>query len=422
MAEISRGKVARRWACPTRRLEESQASGCSMRDRVSWALNSARRVASSCGSSVIWQETTFYFAVAGRATRQHSPASPARQGCGLLLVAWCGKQLTMRWTFLTTPVLVVALVCPSALFAGPSTDTVAAPVFQEWQIWEVKTGRALSFEQLIGALEQLDVVYFGEEHHNQWHVEAARKILQTLLLQGLHPILALEMFGWDGQAAVDRYLADKEWGRDSFLKESHWEQSWGGAFGDYEPLVALARAQGLPVLALNPPKQLVRLVAKQGLAQALVDPEMERWGMKGEVLVDEPAYHDMIVKPLRQCHGGLSDHAYQRMYEASMFRDEGMAKTIAEALRRRSPGTTPDARTPNGPIISYTGGGHIQYRLPVPNRVLRRRKGAVKQATIYLTSFEPSRAEELRSLMQEDVADYLWLTPIGAQGAPKRCR
>jgi hypothetical protein len=48
--------------------------------------------------------------------------------------------------------------------------------------------------------------------------------------------------------------------------------------------------------------------------------------------------------------------------------------------------------------------------------------GSVKQATIYLTSFEPSRAEELRGLMREGVADYLWLTPLGAQGAPKRCR
>jgi len=340
----------------------------------------------------------------------------------LLLVACCGKQLTMRWTFLVAPVLVVALVCPTALSAGPTTDAVVAPVFQEWQIWEVKTGLVLSFEELLRALGPLDVVYFGEEHHNQWHVEAARQILQALLLQGLHPILALEMFGWDGQAALNRYLADKEWTRDSFLKESHWEQSWGGSFGDYEPLVALARAQGLPVLALNPPKPLVRLVAKQGLAQALADPEMERWGMKDETLVDEPAYRDMIVKPLRQCHGGLSDNAYQRMYEASMFRDEGMAKVIAEALRRERTSVVSEANSKPGPIVSYTGGGHIQYQLPVPNRVLRRRSGSVKQATIYLTSFEPGRAEELRGLMQEGVADYLWLTPIGAQGAPKRCR
>lgn len=329
----------------------------------------------------------------------------------------------MRWTYLVIPALVVALVCPIALSAdGPSSGGATAPAFQAWQVWEVKTGRPLSFDALSAALSPFDVIYFGEEHHNRWHVEAAIRVLRALLTQGRQPTLVLEMFGWDGQAALDRYLADKEWGRDSFLKESHWAQSWGGAFDDYEPLVALARAQGLPVLALNPPRPLVRLVAQQGLAQALADPEMARWGMKDETLVDEPAYRDMIVTPLRQCHGGLSDAAYQRMYEASMFRDEGMAKVIAEALRRAQPDATSATQPARGPIVSYTGSGHVQYQLPVPNRVLRRRMGSVKQATIYLTSFEPSRAEELRSLMREGVADYLWLTPIGAQGAPKRCR
>jgi hypothetical protein len=109
------------------------------------------------------------------------------------------------------------------------------------------------------------------------------------------------------------------------------------------------------------------------------------------------------------------------MYEASMFRDEGMAKVIAEALRRERRDMTAASGPKPGPIVSYTGGGHIQYRLPVPNRVQRRSGASVAQATIYLTSFEPGRTDELRELMREGVADYLWLTPIGANGPPKRC-
>jgi len=303
-----------------------------------------------------------------------------------------------------------------------SSSQSAMPAFQEGQIWDIKTGRPLSFEELTATLRSLDVIYLGEEHHNAWHIDAALRILRALVAQGRSPALAMEMFGWDGQAALDRYLADKDWARDQFLKDAHWEANWGGPFDDYEPLPAFARAHGLPLLALNPPKFLVRLVAKQGLPQALADPDMARWGMKEERLADEPAYHDMIVGPLRQCHGGLSDEAYQRMYEASMFRDEGMAKTIAEFLRGRQQASAAELRLGSGPIVSYTGGGHIQYRLPVPNRVRRRLDGAVTQTTIYLSSFEPSRGDELRNLMQEGVADYLWLTPIGANGPPKRCR
>jgi hypothetical protein len=161
----------------------------------------------------------------------------------------------------------------------------------------------------------------------------------------------------------------------------------------------------------------VRLVAREGLAKALAEPGMAEWGMTEEPFPEDQAYHEMIVKPLRQCHGGLTDQAYQRMYEASMFRDEGMAKAISATFLQFRAGIDSD----RGPIVSYTGGGHIQYQLPIPNRVLRR-NGRVRQATIYLTSFEPERADEIRTLMKEPVADYLWLTPLGQHGPPRRCR
>lgn len=333
------------------------------------------------------------------------------------------------------PLLILWLVCwlPAGTFSAsaegpaPSDAPAAATSFQPGQIWEAQGGRLIPFDELMARLAPLDVIYLGEEHHNARHVDAAVKVLLALLSQGRRPTLALEMFSWDGQPALDRYLADRDQARDQFLKEIHWEQMWGGPFEDYEPLVTLARTQGLSLLALNPPKTLVRLVARQGLARAMADQEMARWGMKDAVLSEDPAYREMIVKPLRQCHGGLSDDAYQRMYEASMFRDEGMAMTIAGLLRRGPSGSNggepslAPAPARQGPIVSYTGGGHIQYQLPVPQRV-RRRDGAVRQASIYLTSFEPDRTDEIRSLMQGGVADFLWLTPLSAHGAPRRCR
>src|SRR3989442_7621033 len=115
------------------------------------------------------------------------------------------------------------------------------------------------------------------------------------------------------------------------------------------------RSHHLPVPALTPLKPLVRRWAKEGLSSALKDPGMLRWQMRDEVLSDEPAYREIIVSQLRACHSGLSEEAYQRMYEAAVFLDEGMAKTISDYLCRRAPGL--------GPVVSYTGGSPIQYRL-----------------------------------------------------------
>ncbi|OLC00744.1 MAG: hypothetical protein AUH35_01160 [Nitrospirae bacterium 13_1_40CM_62_7] len=300
---------------------------------------------------------------------------------------------------------------------APPVEIPAAQTFQEGQVVEVRTGRPIPFENWIADLASRDVIYLGEEHRNRSHVEAALKILQALLARGRQPVLGLEMFGWDGQAGLDRYLSDRGAARDHFLQESRWEQNWGGAYDDYEPLISFARDRHIPVLALNPPRALVRRVASQGLALALADPEMNRWGMRDEPRSDEPAYHEIILKQLRLCHAGLSDDAYQRMYEASVFRDEGMAKTITDYLRR----TQDQAGAPAGPIVSYTGGGHIQYQLPVPNRVLRKRAVPVSHATIYLAAYEPGRAEEIRELIRDSIADYVWLTPLGAHGFPRRC-
>ncbi|MGH7231291.1 MAG: hypothetical protein ACREJU_08030, partial [Nitrospiraceae bacterium] len=75
-----------------------------------------------------------------------------------------------------------------------------------------------------------------------------------------------------------------------------------------------------------------------------------------------------------------------------------------------------------GPLISYTGGGHIQYRLPVPDRVHRKINGLIKQTTVYMTSFVPDSREEVHDLVRESIADYVWLTPVSAHGLAKRCR
>ena len=105
------------------------------------------------------------------------------------------------------------------------------------------------------------------------------------------------------------------------------------------------------------------------------------------------------------------------MFEASMVRDEGMAKTLVHRLNRIRSGTD----TMAGPLVSYTGGGHIQYNLPVPKRVARRLTDQVRQVSVYMTSFEVGRIEELQDMIREKIADYLWLTPVSAQGPPRRC-
>ncbi|MEQ1794949.1 MAG: ChaN family lipoprotein [Nitrospira sp.] len=324
-------------------------------------------------------------------------------------------------TYRIVPLLL--LICAHTLFTaciGNNPIRPAKPPNPSWhadRIIDVKTGQSLDLPAFLIALSHYDIVYLGEEHYNQHHIEAALTVLEALRANGRQPVLAMEMFGWDGQPALDEYLSTPDQDRQLFLDQSRWKQNWGGAFGNYEPLVQFSRKHRITVLAMNPPKPLIRQVVTAGLDAARTGPDWARWGMDREEIVDDQAYRVRILDQLKRCHGGGSDEDYVRMYEASMVRDEGMAKTVTDAF------VAARGDQQNRPmILSYTGGGHIQFNLPVPKRVARRLGGWVPQTTVYLTSFDQTRVEDVEDLVHDGIADYLWLTPVSQQGPPQRCR
>ena len=324
---------------------------------------------------------------------------------------------------LVLALLVCAGLTASSCAATQSSDSSAplttptAP-FRSGEIIDTSTGQALTIEELERRLLSQEFIYFGEEHHNRFHIESALSVLHRLFQAGRRPMFAMEMFGWESQPLLDRYVQGDDLTRQDFLSQVAWNKNWGGPFETYEPLVAFAKMQRLRVIALNPPKALVRLVAKKGLDQVRREDEWTRWNMEEETIVDDPSYRQKIFEQLRACHGGGSDDMYRTMYEASMVRDEGMAKTIVKAVESLRGLGDPAA----GPVVSYTGGGHIQYNLPVPKRAARRLPGGIRQTTIYMTSYDQGHPQDLHELLTSRIADYIWLTPVGPEGLPRRCR
>ncbi len=312
--------------------------------------------------------------------------------------------------------LCLTLGCGSASrIAGSSAHETG---WQPWQIIDTESGSIRSVADWLPELAEYDLVYLGEEHYNPHHIDAAIRVLTSVMAGGRRPAIGMEMFGWDGQPALDRYVLDQSVDRDAFVEQVHWKANWGGDFDHYEPLVSLARERHLPLVAMNPPKGLIRNVVKHGLAQVRDTEEWARWGFADEEVVDDAAYRARILDQLRRCHGGGTEEDYRTMYEASMVRDEGMAKSLVAVLERMRRDHVGEFST----VVSYTGGGHIQYQLPVPRRVVRRLSSPVKQVTIYLASFDHTRTSEIEELVRERIADFIWLTPMSASGPVQRCR
>ncbi len=314
---------------------------------------------------------------------------------------WLGRSILL-WGALCLP-----------LIQGGCVSTPPVPQFQVGQIIEVKTGKRIPFHALTSRLNSVDVVYIGEEHYTPSHVEAAVQILDSFVAAGRKPALAMEMFSWDGQPALNQYTQHGALTQEQFLKESHWEQSWGSDYKNYEPLVDFAKEHTLALYALNPPRPLVRMVAKQGLQTAMRDPMMEKWGVKKDISLDDAEYKKVIFKPIELCHPGMTKKMYEGYYQASIFRDEGMAKVITGYLTRTRQG--------QGPLVSYTGGGHVQYGVPVPKRVRRDGPSSLQDVSIYLISLDPTREAEVQEAIDEGIADYIWLRNMGPGGPQPKC-
>ena len=285
--------------------------------------------------------------------------------------------------------------------------------YQNWQVIDVTQKMVVTFADLRPALLKADVIYVGETHYTPSHIEAALKILDALVQAGKSPTIGMEMFSWDGQSALDRYVRGEMSTVEEFLSESHWKDNWGGQYEGYSPLVDYAKQHGLKLLGLNPPRMLVRKVVQQGLAGIGSDPDLKKWNISDPFPEDDPDYRRVIYEQIEQCHGGMTPEVYEKIYEASVFRDEGMASMISTAIRSDADETQP--------FVSYTGSGHIQYGLPIPKRVERRSGGSVRQLTVYLHAFDRGYPEDVERLIQENIADFIWLTPLGPQGRTPRC-
>jgi uncharacterized iron-regulated protein len=307
----------------------------------------------------------------------------------------------------------VGLAC-GLLVATTAWATVpSSGHYRVGQIIEPKNNTTLSDLEFRAILQSADIIYIGEAHYTPSHVAAALQVLQSVLGGGRKPILGMEMFSWDGQAGLDRYLKGTVTSTDDFLAESQWKNNWGGKYADYSALVDFAKTHGLTLLGLNPPRPLVRNVAKTGLAAIGSDPEVQRWTIPVPFPADDPEYRRVIYEQIERCHGGLSQEIYQKIYEASVFRDEGMASVITTTVKSDAPEPTT--------FVSYTGAGHIQYGLPIPKRVKRQLGTSVKDVTVYLHALDPEHPEDVDHLIDERIADYVWLTTLGPQGRQPRC-
>jgi uncharacterized iron-regulated protein len=281
-----------------------------------------------------------------------------------------------------------ALACillPAVLAAQPAPPSTPQAPGAHFRAFDSK-GRAVKLEEIIGALDNADVLFVGETHDDpvahlleaEFLRRADERYSQASSYQ--RPVaLSMEMFERDVQTVVDEYLA-------GYITERHFllsSRPWPNYEADYRPLVEYARARKLPLIAANAPARYVSRVSANGadslgvlskLAKSWLPPlpypqASADYAAKFNRVMQGPAgaprpSQQMPATPAQTAQA--NPHGSLHLLEAQTLRDASMADAIAEFLKHRK----------GALVVQVNGTFHSEERMGVPEQLAHYRPKA----------------------------------------------
>jgi len=294
--------------------------------------------------------------------------------CGVLFAGCAGKAPLPPW------VLKISMI--------------KAPVGPE-EIFRLPEGDLITFAQLLNDLHTTRVIFIGESHDQIEHHQIQVRMIQDLVAKGKDVVIGMEMFERSQQAALDRWsqglLTEEE-----FLKEVHWDTTWGVDYEFYKDILDEAKNHHLKVLGLNVPRDLVRKVAENGIGKLHREdgkmlPEMDLTNQQ----------HRTYVKSIYKDHKEGSAEDFEKFYQAQCLWDEGMAESLSTFLKSsEEEGTT---------VLVFAGSGHIVFGFGIPKRFHRRTPTPYQ--TIVLKAWrEKMDGDFTFTGASSPPANFLWIT------------
>ncbi|MCW8881599.1 MAG: ChaN family lipoprotein [Sedimenticola sp.] len=214
-----------------------------------------------------------------------------------------------------------------------------------------------NIESLIPSLRDNRVVYIGETHDNYSHHNAQFEIIAALKAQGADLAIGMEMFQRPFQKYLDDYIAGTITEAE-MLRKTEWYDRWVYDYRYYRPILNFAQEYGIPVIALNTPREITSQVSKQGI-ESLTD--QQRSQIPADIDYSDAAYSERLRAIFRQ-HDEKAERNFERFKQVQLLWDEGMALRAADYLKEH----------PGKQLVVLAGSGHLMHGSGIPNRVKRR--------------------------------------------------
>jgi len=213
--------------------------------------------------------------------------------------------------------LLFVLLAPLAAF---SQDTA------HYKIYNTRTQKRASIDDVINELDKADVLFFGEEHNDSTGHQLEYLLLQKIAAK--YPAkmaLSMEMFETDCQNVLDEYLR-------GLIREKNFKtdaRAWPN-YKDYRPLIEFAKSNNIPVIAANAPAGYTNMANPLGLGS------LEQLNSTGKsylppLPIDTAtgAYYEKF----KEIMGGHGSMPGMQLYQAQNVWDATMGWSIARFLK-----------------------------------------------------------------------------------------
>ena len=281
---------------------------------------------------------------------------------------------------------------------------IALPVFgfaqntqnQSYKLYSVPKQKIVSADDVIADMANADVLFFGESH-----TDSIGHLLEATLLQKLSTkfpgkaALSMETFETDNQPILNEYLQGYIREKDMIKDARAWPN-----YKDYRPLIEIAKAGKLPVIAANAPSRYVHVVTDKGLTALQ---QLDKSALKNLPPLPIDTATGAYYQKFTAIMGGHSAMPGMNVYQSQNLWDATMGWSIAQFYKKNR----------DSKIFHINGSFHSEEKLGV---VAQLKKYAPKVRVLNIANVgNEANFENPDWNKYQKLGDYLLITQSGKQ-------
>lgn len=258
--------------------------------------------------------------------------------CGMYLLKiapTADKRLSMR--------RLLRAFCPVFLLLATTGCSIT-------HVIRIGDGERIGIEQMIAEVSGSPLIFVGEHHDDASHHELQLEVIKGLHKTGKPQAIGIEMFETGSQPVLDGWVAGKI-PEERFI--GIYQANWRNLDWDlYQDIFLFARDNGIPMLGLNVPRQIIEKVARGGFS-ALSKADLRALPLQSTAPLSEGFVKFMAA--YYPSHGKGSE-SFRYLCEAQALRNRVMAEAIIRYLEQH----------PGSGMVVLAGGGHAWGKGGIP--------------------------------------------------------